>query len=291
MKGFILVVCVYWVHQVGAQHPIQEFYTSLPQTYIPQSYSFPTTFPNVIPYNFYQPPLLAYDIPQQISSLQNIVKLNGNEADHSNLSDSVPHFTRNEVNLNLVEKTFQLPKSLSIPTDTYRGYGYHTKFDDGASSAVVFFSGPPLLQESPQNSKEYITVASDSISSEVPQIEQRLNGILNDPTENNHKKQGDIYSSLAPLIKSLIENPQPLSNVFRFYAEPRITDTKQSRSLNLETTTTKNNTIMIKAGTTESTTIQSNIELENSTTVASSLSTSTSDSVQTTTFGNTTVKK
>lgn len=38
----------------------------------------------------------------------------------------------------------------------YRGFGYHTAYDDGASATVVFFSGP-------QPNDQRITLASDML--------------------------------------------------------------------------------------------------------------------------------
>ncbi|XP_060516018.1 uncharacterized protein LOC132695648 [Cylas formicarius] len=125
------------------------------------------------------------------------------------------------------------------PSNSYKGFGYHTKYDDGATSSVVFFTGgipEPNIANNGQR-KEIITVASDGIDPQVPKgIEDTINEIFANPTAIRGRSAqglelGKPFSPFTPLIEAFIKNPYSSSQVFHFYSLPEVTNSIESRSL------------------------------------------------------------
>nr|CAI5843623.1 unnamed protein product [Callosobruchus analis] len=111
--------------------------------------------------------------------------------------------------------------STQLPADHYRGYTYHTSFDDGASSTVVFFRGPlaPVLQvNSIQNSSpDRKTLASDNVEPKASHndFEDNMPVALNG--QHPHLKHTAFVRSSLSLIANILEHPIQQNSIFHFF--------------------------------------------------------------------------
>ncbi|XP_076262437.1 uncharacterized protein LOC143197694 [Rhynchophorus ferrugineus] len=193
----------------------------------PYYYDIPQFYLN----DYYQPQYFAYNVQRQFHGEVN-ENIGDKGLNNVNQTETADYGLENQADINSILKKFQLPKISALPSNNYRGFGYQTKYGEGASSTVVFFTGPSVYSK--ENILKHITVASDSLDPQVPQLEQRLSNIFkNQP--NGAQSENTQLLFPYPFVRTLIENSPLLSNIFRFYNEPtHDSNVGQSRNLNVE---------------------------------------------------------
>ncbi|CAH0561857.1 unnamed protein product [Brassicogethes aeneus] len=165
------------------------------------------------------------------------------------------------------------PKSpIGVVPENFRGFGYHTNFDDGATSTVVFFNGPQRLNSN-TNTKTSVTVASDSLD---PQNKENLDNA----TGRIGKSIANPTDSFA-MIKSFLNHPNLLGNGINYFTADFSAPGYPASTipLNPSTTTTERVKEATESISTTETSVSSTTESSEATTVSSE-SESTEDADQ-----------
>ncbi|VEN51897.1 unnamed protein product [Callosobruchus maculatus] len=108
-----------------------------------------------------------------------------------------------------------------LPADNYRGYTYHTSFDDGASSTVVFFRGPlpaaPQVNFIQNSTFQRQTLASENVDpmAHYNYIEHNIPAALNG--QNRHLQNTAFFRSPLSLIANILEHPVQQNSILHFF--------------------------------------------------------------------------
>lgn len=83
---------------------------------------------------------------------------------------------------------------------------------------TIYYIGPSVYsKENPQNILKRITVASDSLDPQLPQLKQRLSNIFDSQPKETHSENLQFHFPSYPLVRSLIEHSPFLSNVYLIF--------------------------------------------------------------------------
>lgn len=211
MKIFILILPLWMLHASNGQYVQWSYNYNVPP---PQIYHTPQIIP---PQFFHQTPI----IPRHQS------RINTYQAPFQ-FPPYTPVYTPAAIPAPFIK---HVPQTISYPSPiqraqlaptskNYRGFGYNTVYDDGATSTVVFFSGLPS-DNVLRNQNERVTVASDSLDpQQARNIEEKIQSIFQAGRSQSAlgRSLDSHETNLASLVRSLIENPQTLNGLVHFYA-------------------------------------------------------------------------